>query len=163
MSPLAISGIVFAIIFAGALFGIFLRTRLPDHHLSAESKDVVKMTMGILGTMTALVLSLLIASAKNSYDTQRNGISQLAANILVLDRTLALYGKDTQGTPEGKKTQDARELRRYKRRWKIERLFAWLHNFRRVRTRDDWYADNYEGFVLLACMVLLLKHFLDRF
>ena len=40
----------------------------------------------------------------------------------------------------------------------MERFFAWLQNFRRVRTRDDWYADNYEGFVLLACMLILLRH-----
>lgn len=57
------------------------------------------------------------------------------------------------------RTQDGRELRRYRRRWKIERLFSWLQNYRRVRTRDDWYADNFEGFVLLACMLILLKHF----
>ena len=60
--------------------------------------------------------------------------------------------------PENR-TQDGRALRRYKRRWKIERFFAWLQNFRRVRTRDDWYADNFEGFVLLACMLILLKLF----
>jgi hypothetical protein len=112
MSPLAVSGIIFAIVFAGALFGIWVRTRLPEHHLSAESKEVVKMAMGILGTMTALVLGLLIASAKGTYDAQRNGVSQLAANVLVLDRTLAFYGKETQGTPDGKKTQEARELLR---------------------------------------------------
>jgi Protein of unknown function (DUF4239) len=112
MSPLVISGIVFAIVFAGALFGVLVRTRLPQHHLNPESKDVVKLTMGVLGTMTALVLGLLIGSAKGSYDAQRGGVSQLAANVLVLDRTLALYGKETQGTPEAKKTQEARELLR---------------------------------------------------
>jgi ABC-type amino acid transport system permease subunit len=112
MSPLAVSGIVFAIVFVGALFGLLVRTRLPEHHLSAESKDVVKLAMGILGTMTALVLGLLIASAKGSYDTQRNGVSQLAANVLVLNRTLALYGKQTEGTPEGKKAQEIRDLLR---------------------------------------------------
>lgn len=112
MSPLAVSGIVFAIVFAGALLGLLVRSRLPEHHLNAESKDVVKLAMGVLGTMTALVLGLLIGSAKGSYDAQRSGVSQLAANVLVLDRTLALYGKETQGTPEGKKTQEARELLR---------------------------------------------------
>jgi hypothetical protein len=112
MTPLAVSGIVFAIVFASALFGLLVRRRLPEHHLSAESKDVVKLATGVLGTMTALVLGLLIASAKGSYDVQRNGVSQLAAYVVVLDRTLALYGKDTQGTPEGKKAQDTRELLR---------------------------------------------------
>lgn len=54
-------------------------------------------------------------------------------------------------------TQDGRKLRRYKRRWKIERLFAWLQTFRRIRTRDEWYDNNYEGMVQLGCIVLLLR------
>ena len=53
------------------------------------------------------------------------------------------------------KTQDGRELRRYKRRWKIERFFAWLHNFRRVVTRWDTKAEHFEGFVNLACIIIL--------
>jgi transposase len=56
------------------------------------------------------------------------------------------------------KTQDGRPLRRYRRRWKIERLTAWLQNFRRVLVRHDYYLDNYRGFVLLACAVILLRH-----
>jgi hypothetical protein len=95
MSALAVSGTVFVIVSVGALLGLFLRSRLPEHHLSADSKDVVKLSMGLLGTMTALVLGLLIASAKGSFDAQRGGISQLAANVVVLDRTLAFYGPDT--------------------------------------------------------------------
>lgn len=55
-------------------------------------------------------------------------------------------------------TQDGRELRRYKRRWKIERLFSWLHNFRRVVTRWDTRADLYEGFVRLACIMILARN-----
>jgi transposase len=57
-------------------------------------------------------------------------------------------------------TQDGRALRRYKRRWKVERLFAWLQNFRRVATRFDYYAENYLGFVHLACIKILLKCYL---
>ena len=56
-------------------------------------------------------------------------------------------------------TQDGRKLRRYKRRWKVERLFAWLQNFRRVRIRDDFYPENYEGFVQLAGISILLRRF----
>jgi hypothetical protein len=96
MSPLAVSGIVFAIVFAGALLGLLMRSQLPAHHLSEDSKDVIKLPMGILGTLTALVLGLLIASAKGSFDAQRGGVSQLAANVVVLDRTLALYGPETK-------------------------------------------------------------------
>lgn len=58
------------------------------------------------------------------------------------------------------KTQDGRILRRYKRRWKVERFFAWLHNFRRVTTRFDYKAENYLGFVHLGCIVILLRSYL---
>jgi transposase len=57
-------------------------------------------------------------------------------------------------------TQDGRKLRRYKRRWKIERLFAWLHKFRRVVVRYDYHAENYLGFVQLACIKILLRCYL---
>ena len=56
-------------------------------------------------------------------------------------------------------TQDGRKLRRYKRRWKIERLFAWLQNFRRIVVRYEYHSDNYLGFVHLACMVILLRNY----
>jgi transposase len=55
------------------------------------------------------------------------------------------------------KTQDGRKLRRYKRRWKIERLFAWLQNFRRIVVRYEYHDENYLGFVHLACMLILLR------
>lgn len=55
------------------------------------------------------------------------------------------------------KTQDARKLRRYRRRWRVERLFAWMHNFRRLVTRWEYHVENFLGFVHLACLLLLLK------
>jgi len=55
------------------------------------------------------------------------------------------------------KTQDGRALRRYRKRWKIERLFAWLQNFRRILVRHDRFLDNYLGFVQLGCMIILLR------
>ena len=57
------------------------------------------------------------------------------------------------------KTQDGRKLRRYKRRWKVERLFAWLQNFRRIVVRYEYHSDNYLGFVLLGCMLILLRNY----
>ena len=56
------------------------------------------------------------------------------------------------------KTQDGRQLRRYRRRWKVERLFAWMHNFRRLVTRWEYYIENFLGFVQLACLSILIKH-----
>jgi len=58
-----------------------------------------------------------------------------------------------------RKTQDGRPLRRYRRRWKVERLFAWLHNFRRLVIRYDRHAENFLGFVHLGCICILFRHF----
>jgi len=57
-----------------------------------------------------------------------------------------------------KKTQDGRALRRYCRRWKIERLFAWLHNFRRLVTRWEYYEENFLAMIQLGCLIILLRH-----
>ena len=57
------------------------------------------------------------------------------------------------------KTQDGRKLRRYKRRWKVERLFAWLQNFRRLVVRYERHADNFLAFLLVACSIVLLRFF----
>ena len=97
MSSVAIGLIVFACVFGGALLGIFLRGVLPPHHLSAGSKDIVRLGMGLVGTMAALVLGLLVASAKNSYDSQSNELTQLSANVVFLDRLLAHYGPEARG------------------------------------------------------------------
>jgi transposase len=56
------------------------------------------------------------------------------------------------------RSQDARKLRRYRRRWKVERLFAWMHNFRRLVTRWEYHIENFLGFVHLACLHLLIRH-----
>jgi hypothetical protein len=89
---------VFACVFGGALLGILLHASLPQHHLAADSKDIVKLGMGLVGTMAALVLGLLVASAKGSYDAQSAELTQMAANIALLDRGLALYGPETKDT-----------------------------------------------------------------
>ncbi len=96
MSPMTISWIVFACVFGGALLGMILRVTLPAHHLSADSKDVVKLGMGLVATMSALVLSLLVASAKTSFDAQGNQLQQMSANVVLLDRVLAHYGPETK-------------------------------------------------------------------
>ena len=95
MSSLTISLVAFAFIFGGALAGMILRPSLPDHHLSAESREIIKLGMGLVGTMAALVLGLLVASAKSSFDAQSSELTQASANIVVLDRVLARYGPET--------------------------------------------------------------------
>jgi hypothetical protein len=90
-------------IFSGALLGMFLRSRLPDHHLSNDSKDTVKLGAGLLATLSALVLGLLINSAKTSFDTVGSEVTQGAAKLILLDRAMANYGPATG---------DAREILR---------------------------------------------------
>ncbi len=90
-SPM-IALVVFVFVFGGALLGMRLRLVLPEHHVNAESRYIVKMGIGLVGTMVALLLGLLIASAKNFYDTQANELKQAAAKVVLLDRVLAHYG-----------------------------------------------------------------------
>ena len=96
MSPLAISFVAFVCIFIGMLIGMFLRVKLPDHHLTDESKDAVKLGIGMIATLAALVLGLLIASAKGTFETMNNGLIQSGSKIILLDRTMAHYGPETK-------------------------------------------------------------------
>jgi hypothetical protein len=93
---MAIGWIVFALVFGSALLAMFAHSALPEHHLSSDSKDVVKLGIALIATMSALVLSLLVASAKSSYDTRSNQLVQASADIILLDRALALYGPETK-------------------------------------------------------------------
>jgi len=113
MSP-AVAFVVLACVFGGALFGMFLGTVLPEHHLSDASKDVVKLVTGLIATLAALVLGLLVASSKSSFDTANEGFRQSAAKIILLDRTLAQYGTETK---------DVREMLRKGFAARIDQLF----------------------------------------
>jgi hypothetical protein len=101
MSSVTTSLSVFACVFGAALFGMRLRRALPDHHLGTETKDTVKVAMGFVATMAALVLGLLVASAKDSYDKQASGVTTMAAKVIYIDRLLANFG------PEAKDVRDA--------------------------------------------------------
>ena len=79
MNAIALSCITFVCISGGALFGMFL----PGHHLSTDDKDVIRLGTGLIGTIAALVLGLLIASAKNSYDTQSTQVTQMTSNVVL--------------------------------------------------------------------------------
>lgn len=92
MSAFAIAAIAFASVFGAALSGVLLRRVIPEKHLTEESKDVVKLSMGLVATMTALLLGLLVASAKESYDARKAEVAQMAARIAYLDQSLENYG-----------------------------------------------------------------------
>jgi hypothetical protein len=89
-----IVAITFCLIFGAGLLGMRLRNVLPEDHLSDNSKDVVKLGMGLVGTMAALVLGLLIASANESHDAQSSALLEMSAKVISLDRTLASYGPE---------------------------------------------------------------------
>ena len=97
MSSISISLITTGCTFGGALIGIWLQKRLPRHHLDEDSREIVKLGAGMIGTITALVLGLLVSSAKSTFDTINDGIKQSSAKIILLDRILAQYG--TEGQP----------------------------------------------------------------
>ena len=96
MIALIVGAIVFACVFSGALFGMFYGSVVPAHHLTADSRDVIKMAMAMMATLSALVVGLLIASAKSSFDAKDSEMTRAAARLILFDRTMALYGPETQ-------------------------------------------------------------------
>jgi len=104
MSALEISFIVLACVFGGAMLGIRLQNVLPEHHLSADSKDAVKLATGLIATMAALLLGLLVSSSKSSFDEVNSHLIETAARVLVLDRTLADYGPETRAIRDSLKS-----------------------------------------------------------
>jgi hypothetical protein len=114
MSATAIAGVVFACVFGGALLGMVLRTVLPEGHLSTETKDVVKVAIAMIATMAALVLSLLVSTAKSAYDTRGSELVQMSGDIVMLDRVLARYGPDAR---------DARALQQHLIAAAVERIW----------------------------------------
>lgn len=89
-----------AIIFAGALAGIAVGRRLPEHHLAPESKAAVSVSMAVVGTMTALVLGLLISSTNTSFRARSAGVAQLASAIIELDGLMRRFGPDGEPVRE---------------------------------------------------------------
>jgi len=94
MNPTLTTIVISACLCGAVLLGMRVRHRLPEHHLNAETKDAVKVAVGLIATMSALVLGLLVSSAKGSYDTVRSEVIQLGTKVTFLDRLLALYGPD---------------------------------------------------------------------
>jgi hypothetical protein len=98
MNTEVISLIIFGSVVGAVLIGRAVSRLLPAEHLSADTKETVKLAMGLLATMSALLLGLLVASAKASYDNARNDVIQMAAKVVFLDRVLTGYGLETAET-----------------------------------------------------------------
>lgn len=92
MNAITLSSIAFLCIFGVVLLAMYFRTTLREHHLGADSKDAIRLSMGVIGTMSALVL--LIASTKSSFDAKSSQIKQLTAQVVLLDQLLAQYGAE---------------------------------------------------------------------
>lgn len=88
MSALTLSGIIFVLTLGGIFLGTLLRRALPKHHLNSRAKDAVRLGAGLTATIAALVLGLLIAAAKGSFDTQTSQVRQITANLILLDNIL---------------------------------------------------------------------------
>ena len=114
MNSLWVAAIILICLLTGALLGMALRARLPEHHLGQDTTDVIKLATGLMATLAALVLGLLIASANADRRTVDGEFNQTLASAALLDRYLAAYGQDTQ---------ECRELlrhslvRRFQARW----------------------------------------------
>jgi hypothetical protein len=91
-----IGGIVFLSLFGAALIGMLLRSRIPQEHLSPDSKDSIRIATAVVGTLSALALGLLIASGKSAYDGAESELRISAGHIVLLDRVMAKYGPETK-------------------------------------------------------------------
>src|SRR5436309_343961 len=94
MNPLISSVVIFALMLGGIYLGTLLRRTLPRHHLNEHAKDVVRLGVGLIATIAALVLGLLIGAAKGSFDTQSTQVKQITANLILLDSVLGQYGPE---------------------------------------------------------------------
>ena len=99
-NPMMVALICLGFILAGTFVGILLRSRLPEHHLSKESESVVKLGVGLIATLSALVLGLLISSAKSTYDAKASEVNQITANIIMIDQLLSEYGPEVRPARE---------------------------------------------------------------
>jgi hypothetical protein len=88
--------VVFAVVFCSAILGLLLRRFLPAHHLTDETKGVVILATGVVGTLTALVLGLLIAAASNSFNTKNEEVISMAAEVIQIDHLLRRYGPEAE-------------------------------------------------------------------
>ncbi len=100
MASLSTALITLASLCAGTLLGSLIRDRLPDHHLRDDSRDVIKTASGMIATLAALVIGLLVSSSKSTYDQASAGVTQIGAKAILLDRVLARYGPETKAIRE---------------------------------------------------------------
>jgi hypothetical protein len=104
MTSVEVAITIFCCLFGGAVAGMGLRGIIPKHHLDPDTRDLIKLGVGLIGTMSALVLGLLVASTKSSYDTKKSELAAMAGNIVLLDRILAHYGAEAADVRDALRT-----------------------------------------------------------
>ena len=110
MNPPVAALIMLGFVFGGALSGLWLQKVLPDQHLTTETKEIVRLATALVATISALVLSLLVSSSKSSFDKFDDELTQNAARIVMLDRTLDEYGPQTSAIRASLKAAYARRI-----------------------------------------------------
>lgn len=96
MNPIAIGLIAFLATFGSALIGIFAARALPEHHLSNESRSAISVSAAIVGTLSALVISLMISTANSSFSTRSSEVSSIAVDIVRINRMMQRYGPEAE-------------------------------------------------------------------
>jgi hypothetical protein len=96
MISILVSSTVFVVVFSGALAGLRLQRVLPENHLGTEAKDVIRVAAGLVVTMTALVLGMLVSTANSSYQDRKNQLAEMGSSFVLVDGLLASYGPETQ-------------------------------------------------------------------
>jgi hypothetical protein len=94
MHALATSSLIFSLIFVSALVGMFIRRVVPESHFTPEAKDTVRLAIGLVVTMTGLVLGMLVSSSKNFYDSEKNQVAEMASQVILLNDQLIVYGPE---------------------------------------------------------------------
>src|SRR5277367_287078 len=100
MKSILISSIVFLVVFGGALAGMGFQRVLPQNQLGPDAKDVIRLATGLLVTMTALVLGMLVSTANSSYQERKNELAEMGSNFVLVDGLLASYGPDARAVRE---------------------------------------------------------------
>jgi hypothetical protein len=95
MNAIVVSSIVFVCVFGAALVGMAIQRALPEDHLGPDGKEVVRLSTALISTMAAIILGMLVSSAKASYDARKNEVAEMSSEILIIDRLLARYGEET--------------------------------------------------------------------
>lgn len=131
MNSTAVASAVFACIIVGTFAGAILRTKLSEDHLHPDSKDVIKMAVGLIATLSALVLGLLIATAKTSFDARSGQVREITSNIVLLDQLLAQYGSEANA---------ARSELRLGLQFMVDRI--WDENRLGVKNQNPFHASS---------------------